>query len=53
MNKINLHSFAETDAAGFFQVDVKAGSISQGTFTYTLEVNGKIVDTKKMILVRD
>lgn len=53
MNKINLHSFAETDATGYSQVDVKAGNISEGSFTYTLEVNSKQVDSKKMILARD
>lgn len=53
MNKINLHSFAETDATGYAHIEVKAGDIAQGTFTYTLEVNNQQVDSKKMILAKD
>lgn len=44
---INSYKLQNT---GYSQVDVKAGSIAQGAFTYTLEVNGKVVDTKKMII---
>ena len=53
MNKINQRPFAETDADGYSHIEVKAGDIAQGNFTYTLEVNSKQVDSKKMILVRD
>lgn len=53
MNKINLHSFAETDASGYAHVKVKAGEIAQGSFTYTLEVKNQQIDSKKMILARD
>jgi hypothetical protein len=38
---------------GYSQLEVITGNVVQGTFTYTLEINGKVIDSKKMVLVND
>ena len=47
---INTYTIKNT---GYSQLEVKAGNVSQGAFTYTLEINGKVIDSKKMILIND
>ena len=47
---INSYKLTNT---GYAHLEVKAGDIAQGTFTYILEVNNKQVDSKKMILAKD
>jgi len=37
---------------GTGQIQVKAGTISAGTYSYSLVINGKITDTKRMVIVK-
>lgn len=41
-----------TVPAGSHQVQFDAGSLSSGVYIYQLNVNGQIIDTKKMMLVK-
>ena len=43
-----LKNFAVTET-GNGQLNVTAGSLAPGTYSYSLIINGKIIDTKKMI----
>jgi len=38
--------------SGHGQVTLAAGSLSAGTYLYALLVNGKIIDTKRMVIVK-
>jgi hypothetical protein len=42
----------DIEAAGAGTVKVYASNLSQGTYTYSLVVDGKVVETKKMICVK-
>jgi hypothetical protein len=44
---INVADLEETPGKG--QVNVIANDLSNGTYTYTLIVDGKVIDTKKMV----
>ena len=37
-------------AKGNGQIILKAGELTAGTYQYSLIVNGKLIDTKKMVL---
>jgi len=38
--------------AGIGQIEIKAGTITAGTYSYSLIVNGQILDTKRMVIVK-
>jgi len=38
--------------AGQGQIQIKAGTIAAGTYSYSLVVNGNIVDTKRMVIAK-
>lgn len=46
-----IHSELITQT-GVGQIQVKAGTIPAGTYSYSLVVNGKITDTKRMVIVK-
>jgi len=46
-----VHNEAITQM-GTGEIQVKAGTISAGTYSYSLVVNGKITDTKRMVIVK-
>jgi len=37
---------------GAGQIQIKAGTIAAGTYSYSLLINGKITDTKRMVIVK-
>jgi hypothetical protein len=39
-------------APGYGKVNIKAGELASGTYTYTLYADGKIVDSKKMVITK-
>jgi len=46
-----IHSESITNM-GKGQIQIKAGTIAAGTYSYSLVVNGNIVDTKRMVIVK-
>ena len=48
----NLVKQVNLTQSGKGQVTINANELAQGTYTYTLEVNGSSVDTKLMVLVK-
>ena len=46
---IHSETIAQT---GVGQIRVKAGTIPAGTYSYSLVVNGKVTDTKRMVIVK-
>ncbi|MEO8146414.1 MAG: T9SS type A sorting domain-containing protein [Bacteroidia bacterium] len=48
----NLVKQVNLSQTGKGQVTINANELAQGTYTYTLEVNGTSVDTKLMVLVK-
>jgi hypothetical protein len=50
MNGVQLKQF-DLQGKGFGQVLISGGSFAAGTYVYTLTVNGKQVDSKKMLLL--
>jgi hypothetical protein len=51
MNGQALKQFSIT-ATGFGKQTIAPGQFAQGTYTYTLYVDGKMIDTKQMVLTR-
>jgi len=51
MNGVQLKQFDLVGTRGFGQVLISGGSFAAGTYVYTLTVNGKQVDSKKMMLL--
>lgn len=47
---INTYTLKNT---GYSELEVLTGNVAQGTFTYTLEINGKVIESKKMLLIND
>jgi hypothetical protein len=47
-NKLKLQAVLP----GYGKVTVKAGELASGTYTYTLYADGKIVDSKKMVITK-
>jgi len=50
LNGVQLKQF-DLQSKGFGQVLISGGSFTAGTYVYTLTVNGKQVDSKKMMLL--
>jgi len=46
-----IHSESITNM-GKGQIQIKAGTIAAGTYSYSLVVNGNIVDTKRMVIAK-
>jgi len=46
-----IHSESIT-RMGTGEIQIKAGTITAGTYSYSLVIDGKVLDTKKMVLVR-
>jgi hypothetical protein len=51
LNGVQLKQFDLVGTRGFGQVLISGGSFAAGTYVYTLTVNGKQVDSKKMMLL--
>jgi hypothetical protein len=51
LNGVQLKQFDLVGSRGFGQVLISGGSFAAGTYVYTLIVNGKQVDSKKMMLL--
>lgn len=43
---------SEKKSAGIYEVNFDAGNLSSGIYFYSLYLNGKIIDTKKLILLK-
>jgi hypothetical protein len=50
LNGVQLKQF-DLQGKGFGQVLISGGSFAAGTYVYTLTVNGKVVDSKRMVLL--
>ncbi len=51
LNGVQLKSFDLGGTRGFGQVLISGGAFAAGTYIYTLTVNGKQVDSKRMVLL--
>jgi len=40
------------NGAGYGQLNLQTGQLAAGTYTYSLFVDGKLVESKRMVLVR-
>ena len=48
----NLMKSINVNGSGKGQVTVNANELSQGTYTYTLVIEGKSIDTKLMVITK-
>jgi hypothetical protein len=51
LNGVQLKTFDLSGGKGFGQVLISGGAFAAGTYIYTLTVNGKVVDSKRMVLL--
>ena len=51
MNGVQLKQFDLVGTRGFGQVLISGGAFAAGTYVYTLTVDGKVVDSKRMVLL--
>jgi hypothetical protein len=51
LNGVQLKAFDLSGGKGFGQVLISGGAFAAGTYIYTLTVNGKAVDSKRMVLL--
>ena len=51
MNGVQLKQFDLVGTRGFGQVLISGGAFVAGTYVYTLTVDGKVVDSKRMVLL--
>jgi hypothetical protein len=48
---VQLKQFDLVGTRGFGQVLISGGAFVAGTYVYTLTVDGKVVDSKRMVLL--
>jgi hypothetical protein len=51
LSGVQLKTFDLGGSKGFGQVLISGGAFAAGTYIYTLTVNGKVVDSKRMVLL--
>lgn len=51
LSGVQLKTFDLGGTRGFGQVLISGGAFAAGTYIYTLTVNGKVVDSKRMVLL--
>jgi hypothetical protein len=51
LNGVQLKTFDLSGGKGFGQVLISGGAFAAGTYVYTLTVDGKQVDSKRMVLL--
>jgi len=51
MNGQLIHSEVIT-RTGMGEIQLKAGTVAAGTYSYSLIVNGNVVDTKRMVIAK-
>ncbi len=52
IRNLNGNLIKSLNAAGKTQVVINANELAQGTYTYTLEINGSSIDTKLMVVTK-
>lgn len=52
LNGRTVKSFQLNQTQGIGQIEISAGELSPGTYTYSLIVSGKLVDSKRMVVTQ-